>query len=392
MKVLHVIRSVDLGGVELRVMTQTKWLRDADASIEHVVCALGGGRLLQEVDARPGVCRPEYVPSSEQSSPGSRMSFLGHVIGVESPAIVHAYNFGASFWSRVLPRKLPDVVVHHGGVATYTKRWGRVVESVLSHRSAATIYNSESTRAVIEGLVGVQPRSRVIHNGVVQGGPTRSSVRTDAEHCRCITVGRLTKIKNIDVQIEAIAELPAESFRLTIVGDGPERGRLEELARRLGVGGRVDFLGHVADVRSILVEHDVYLCTSYNETFSMSLCEAMDSGLFCVAGRVGGPAEILRGSGAGALVPMRKPVEASALHRLPRVVYDPENGCLREPRGLVTDDLVDAVQFAAERMKNPEAGRSNRERIRDRFSMARYVSELVTFYHELRNATSSRSD
>jgi glycosyltransferase involved in cell wall biosynthesis len=60
-------------------------------------------------------------------------------------------------------------------------------------------------------------------------------------------VGRLIPLKRVELILEALADLPG--FRLRIAGDGPERGRLEALARERGLEGRAEFLGHVPNAR-----------------------------------------------------------------------------------------------------------------------------------------------
>ena len=60
-------------------------------------------------------------------------------------------------------------------------------------------------------------------------------------------VGRLIPLKRVELILEALAELPG--FRLRIAGDGPERGRLEALARERGLRDRAEFLGHVPNAR-----------------------------------------------------------------------------------------------------------------------------------------------
>ena len=76
--------------------------------------------------------------------------------------------------------------------------------------------------------------------------------------------------------------------RAVLVGEGPERPRLEATAAELGLGERVRFAGAVTDVRPFLAEARVVALTSDHEGLPNALLEAMASGRPVVATRVGG--------------------------------------------------------------------------------------------------------
>ncbi|GAA3220915.1 glycosyltransferase [Actinocorallia longicatena] len=90
-------------------------------------------------------------------------------------------------------------------------------------------------------------------------------------------VGRLAAGKRVDLAIEAFAGTRCGT--LLIVGDGPERERLQALAGRHGLNGRVMFTGDVADVPSMLDAMDVLVSTSAEETFNLAVLEGAASGL-----------------------------------------------------------------------------------------------------------------
>ena len=90
--------------------------------------------------------------------------------------------------------------------------------------------------------------------------------------------------------------------RLRIIGDGPERQRLETQARELGIGERVEFLGFRSDVPRLLAEADVLLMSSRYEGVSIAILEAMCAGLPVIATRVGGVPETVQDGVTGLLV------------------------------------------------------------------------------------------
>lgn len=125
----------------------------------------------------------------------------------------------------------------------------------------------------------------------------RRPVQADPGARILVYVGRLIPLKRVHLVIEALALLPA--YRLHILGDGPERPRLEALARRLGVDGRARFLGHVEnaaledglDGASLLI-----LPTGENprqaEQFGKAALEGVSCGLPVLASRTGNLARL----------------------------------------------------------------------------------------------------
>jgi glycosyltransferase involved in cell wall biosynthesis len=122
---------------------------------------------------------------------------------------------------------------------------------------------------------------------------------------RVLAVAELNANKGIDVLIKAFTQAfkGDSSATLTIGGNGPERGTLELLAQELGVINQVRFLGELekSQVRQEMWDADLFVLSSYRETFGLVLVEAMSTGLPVVATRGGGPQDIVK-PGTGWLV------------------------------------------------------------------------------------------
>jgi glycosyltransferase involved in cell wall biosynthesis len=111
--------------------------------------------------------------------------------------------------------------------------------------------------------------------------------------------------------LEAFAGLADRAARLVVVGDGPQREPLEALARELGLGDRVRFVGNQADVAPWLQALDLFCLPSYaNEGVPQALMQAMACGLPVVSTPVGSIGEIVEDGRTGRLV---APADAAAL-------------------------------------------------------------------------------
>jgi glycosyltransferase involved in cell wall biosynthesis len=91
-------------------------------------------------------------------------------------------------------------------------------------------------------------------------------------------LGRLDPTKQFDMVIEAAAPLLGDGRRLLIVGKGDERAHLEEAARSHGVADQVIFAGERHDVAAMLSAMDLFVASSKQETFGLSVLEALANG------------------------------------------------------------------------------------------------------------------
>jgi glycosyltransferase involved in cell wall biosynthesis len=159
-------------------------------------------------------------------------------------------------------------------------------------------------------------------------------------------VGRLHPVKDVDTLLAAAVRVP--ELQLVVAGDGPERARLEANAERLGIEGRVRFLGLSSRVADVLRAADAFLLSSHGEGMSNALLEAMACGLPCVVSRSVGGARELLGGGRGILAADGDPVAwAEAIRRLA------DEPALRHTLGEAAADFVArtlSLEAAADRL------------------------------------------
>jgi glycosyltransferase involved in cell wall biosynthesis len=109
---------------------------------------------------------------------------------------------------------------------------------------------------------------------------------------------------------------------LTLVGDGPDQRACRELVRELSIVDRVRFLGERDALPELLANADVFALTSSEESFGLSLLEAMSCATPVVATRVGGVPEVVEDGVTGLLSP---PDDLEAFsRRLSQLLFDAE--------------------------------------------------------------------
>ncbi len=118
------------------------------------------------------------------------------------------------------------------------------------------------------------------------------------------TVAALRPEKNVGRLIRAFCVVAAQvPARLLIVGDGPQRAELEELAENLGLTERVHFAGHVQKPDNLLRSFDIFAISSDTEQMPISLLEAMAAGKPTAATNVGDIAQMLPANGRAFVTP-----------------------------------------------------------------------------------------
>ena len=195
---------------------------------------------------------------------------------------------------------------------------------LLSRLSARTVAVSKALRKnLVTSWRAVPGRTRKIYNPVVWGPPcepvTEAALRTRPP--LVLASGRLIAGKNFDGLIRAFATVRPAHARLVVIGEGPERPRLEAEIARLGLGDRVELPGYRAEPWEFYTRATCLAVSSRSESFGMTVVEALAHGLPVVSTDCGGPAEILGTGGLGRLVPVED--EAALGRALSAALADP---------------------------------------------------------------------
>lgn len=234
----------------------------------------------------------------------------------------------------------------------------------LLSRMAAVAALTESSAHVLETRFGVDPSRLVVIRNARSGttfAPASSRERANARERLAVPasrsliacIGSLTPEKRLDVAIRAIGLLSAD-VGLVVVGDGPLRAELTDLAHRVAPG-RVVFTGVVDDVVPALQASDALLLTSDSEGVPGVLIEAGLSGVPVVVTDVGYVRDVVVSGDTGLVVPVDDPGATAAavlkvLHDRDRMSRRARETCLGN---FELDSVVDAWEQLIQRVAGP---------------------------------------
>lgn len=288
MKVLHLITGLSVGGAELQLRAVLQHTRhQAD-----VVTLYNPGPVADMIRSDGTRVRDLGMKRNTQVSAVLRLRRLIREGGYD---VVHAHLYRSQIYGRTAAWLAGTPVVvstEHSIGETHLER-RRMTAGVRAlylgteRLSDATIAVSPTVAARLAHW-GVRGRKvTVIPNGVDLGRvrfcpDARERVRAEfglgPGDFVIGVLGRLDPTKRFDLVIEAAAPLLGPASALLIVGEGDDRARLEAAARAHGVGERVIFAGQRHDVAAVLSAIDLFVASSVQETFGLSVLEALGNG------------------------------------------------------------------------------------------------------------------
>ena len=317
LRVAHVTLGLDVGGQEKLLV---EFARCADRRRFDLCFVSLGGRGVLAGDLEAYGWSVEALGEPFGFRPGLVLR-LARLFRERRIDVVHTHDERPHVYGAVAAR-LAGVrrVVHtrhHGMAFRLTRRQAGLVRLASQFTDRFVCVSADSARQAVRH--GVSPRIvRVLHNGI---DLARFEPPAFREGGPVVTVARLSPEKDIGTLLKAAALATEEdpSLRLEIAGDGPCMAELRREATDIGLGGRVCFHGETRDVRALLARAGLFVLPSRTEGVSLTLLEAMASGLAVVATRVGGNPEVVADGETGLLVPPGDPATlAAAVLRLRR--------------------------------------------------------------------------
>ncbi|MCD6378976.1 glycosyltransferase family 4 protein, partial [bacterium] len=168
-------------------------------------------------------------------------------------------------------------------------------------------------------------------------------------------MGRLVELKRVQDAIHAMKMINNKKVELQIIGDGPMREKLETITKKLGLAGRINFLGHRDNSLELLNKSKIFVLPSRTEGISRSIMEAMA---------------------------LKKIIISTNIPGINELVRDGENGFLVETKN--PGAIADMIDHVLNNMDNAETVAKNaKETIEKNYSAAKVVKDYERLYSKL---------
>jgi L-malate glycosyltransferase len=366
LRVFHLIKSLGRGGAEML-------LADGPRHSDRASFEYGFGYFLPHKNALvPELQRQfghvECFPATSAAQMFAQTGRVAAHLKRWGADLVHCHLPLAGAVGRLagLVARVPVVYTEHNAIERYHTATRLAAKTTWRLQRRVLAVSADVAVSIGRSLGDAVP-VQVVLNGVsvdrfvranFDGAELRGQLGLDTEHVVIGSVAVFRKQKRLDLWLEVARRVleQAPQARFLLVGDGPERGLVEQRIRELGLAGRVLLPGLQADVRPYLAAMDVYLMTSDFEGVPIALLEAMAMQLPPVVTDAGGMPEMIE-TGSNGIVRARGDVA----------------GLAEEVRSLVVGD-------AARRRLLGEAARN---RVRDHFSTQRMMSEIEQVYRDV---------
>jgi N-acetyl-alpha-D-glucosaminyl L-malate synthase BshA len=211
------------------------------------------------------------------------------------------------------PRVLPVVTTLHGTDITLVGNDPSFMETTrfgIAQSDGVTTV-SESLRKSTRDIFGLERPIEVVPNFIdpnrflrVAGSPGARRWAKPGERL-LVHISNFRPVKRVDDVVEVFNRLRRDfPVRLLMVGDGPERARIEQRCRQCGTCGEITFIGNLPLVEEVLVGADLFLLPSESESFGLAALEALACEVPVIATRAGGIPEVIADGECGLLFPV----------------------------------------------------------------------------------------
>jgi N-acetyl-alpha-D-glucosaminyl L-malate synthase BshA len=249
---------------------------------------------------------------------------------------------------RISPRPVVVTTLHGTDVTLVglDRAYLRTTQYSIEHSDLVTAVSRYLADYTVQEM-GVRREIRVIPNAVdlkrfqPKVSPELRLRYAHPDEKLVMHISNFRPVKRIEDVIRIFAKVSEKiGARLLMIGDGPDRHQAFELASKLGISGRVSFLGSFPRIEELLAVSDLFLLPSIQESFGLVALEAMACGVPVVASRLGG---------------------------IPEVVIDGQTGFLCEPRDVEAMAQA-AIRILSDKDLNDRFAKAARQRAEGVFS------------------------
>jgi glycosyltransferase involved in cell wall biosynthesis len=307
------------GGTPLRIARLARGLHAAGIEV-HAGCLAPRGLVSDDLEAAD---IPTFACDAEDARDVLALRRLSQHVRRIRPDLIHATLMHANVAARLVGAVQRIPVIASTATIEVERPWHRALERATAGLERAHIVNS---RAVAEHVIRVfgLPRRRVFivppsldpWPRRVERSAARAGLQIPDSDFVVAWVGRLDPVKRLDILIRCAELMIGIPVRFLIVGDGPDRARIEQ-SLRSSAAQNVRLLGWRTEISSILSAADAFLFPSLTEGMPNAVLEAMACGLPMVASDIPVLRELAGDGNRGLLVPGDDPQDfAAALSKL----------------------------------------------------------------------------
>ena len=354
MKILHIISSGGMYGAEAVILNLSRAMNETShrstlgvfSNSSQPNLQLHEKALQQGIESHLILCNGQFDRSVLPS--------IRELVRRTDADVVHAHGYKADVYGYLALRKstTPFVSTCHTWYDNdlLVRIYGMLDRFVLRSYSGVVAVSNDVKQRLLQAGVP-ESKIRLVRNGI-DLRPFDNTIRMQQDQegipysLRVGLVGRLAPEKGVDLFLRAAAkvllELPHTKF--FVVGDGPDRAKLESLIEQLGIGENARLLGRTDDMPAFYQSLDLLVSASRQEGLPIALLEGMASGLPLVATAVGAVPTIVHDDHTGILTPAEN-VDALA-QAITKLLLDP---MLRKRYGTAASALI-AEDYSADRM------------------------------------------
>jgi glycosyltransferase involved in cell wall biosynthesis len=384
MRVLHIISSGGMYGAEAVILNMSRTLNEGPhrSTLGVFLNSSNPNLQLHESASRDGI-ESHLIPCTGRLD-WTAIRRIRELTAQAGADVVHAHGYKADLYVYFALRgsNLPLVSTCHTWYNHDPKdRFFGVVDRFVLRSYGNIVAVSEGVREDLLKAGVCAHKISMIRNGIDLRTFDRASGVVKGElgwsdYPLIGLVGRLSMEKGVDVFLTAAARvlnhLPDAKF--VVVGDGPDRAKLDGLIDELGIRGSVRMLGRRDDMPAVYASLDLMVSSSRREGLPIAILEGMASRLPLIATPVGAVPTVVSDGRTGVLVPAEAPKLLAT-----RIIGLLRDDSLRERLGSAARQLVED-QFSAQRMTADYLGVYEAAAARAEKRRARWWKSSVDFW------------